>query len=38
MILVYRPAAVLLIFLVFIRPLATAEPSEIVGIVVLGEP
>jgi hypothetical protein len=37
-ILVYRPAAVLFVFLVFIRPLAAAEPPEIVRIVVIGKP
>jgi hypothetical protein len=37
-ILVYRPAAVLFVFLVFIRPLGAAEPSEIVRIVVIRKP
>jgi hypothetical protein len=37
-ILVYRPAAVLLVFLVFVRPLGAAEPSEIVRIVIVSEP
>lgn len=37
MILVYGPATVLFIFVIFKRPLATAETSEIVRIVVLGK-
>ncbi len=37
-ILVYRPAAVLLIFIIFEWPLSPAKTAEIVRIVVLGEP
>jgi hypothetical protein len=37
-ILIYRPAAVLFVFLVFVRPLAVAETPEIVRIVVIGKP
>ncbi|MEP6905186.1 MAG: hypothetical protein ABI875_03835, partial [Gemmatimonadales bacterium] len=37
-ILVYRPAAVLFVFLILIRPLTSAEPTEIVRIVVIGKP
>jgi len=37
-VLVYRPAAIFFVFFIFVRPLAASEPSEIVGIIVLGEP
>jgi hypothetical protein len=36
-ILVYGPATILFVFVVFERPLATAEASEIIRIVILGE-
>jgi hypothetical protein len=36
-ILVYGPATVLFVFVVFERPFATAEASEIVRIVVFGK-
>jgi hypothetical protein len=37
-ILVDRPSTVFLVLFIFIGPLATTEASEIVGIIVLGEP